>query len=174
MTNIEIVEKARNTVYRHDPDEAFSPEELGIISAALGIARIALRDQKTNGWISVKDRLPERPEHDWVLVIARFGTEGIFGVPHVAEYVFGKWQFSCLDSTDAEDFFASDSHPLAAPAGTAEKGGRKIMAYNVYISCDRCGEGYSWVRCMLLEEEIHEESINLKFFRQRAKERSSL
>ncbi len=29
-------------------------------------------------------------------------------------------------------------------------------------------------RCMLLEEEIHEESINLKFFRQRAKERSSL
>ncbi len=29
-------------------------------------------------------------------------------------------------------------------------------------------------RIMLLEEEIHEESIDLKFFRQRAKERSSL
>lgn len=29
-------------------------------------------------------------------------------------------------------------------------------------------------RVMLLEEEIHEESINLKFFRQRAKERSGL
>lgn len=27
-------------------------------------------------------------------------------------------------------------------------------------------------RCMLLEEEIREERINLKFFRQRAKERS--
>lgn len=58
---------------------------------------------KAGGWISVKDKLPERPEHDWVLAIAKFIPEGMFGVPHVAEYIHGKWQFRGFDATDAEE-----------------------------------------------------------------------
>lgn len=89
----------QEALYKYDPEERDSVEV-----EARHMAAQALREKQTGGWISVKERLPERPEHDWVLVIARFGTEGIFGVPHVAEYVSGKWQFRCLDSTDAEDF----------------------------------------------------------------------
>lgn len=46
MTNAEIIENARRVLYGHDPDEAFSCVEIGQISAALGVARIALRAQQ--------------------------------------------------------------------------------------------------------------------------------
>lgn len=54
-----------------------------------------------NSWISVGDRLPERPFHDWVLVKIEF-NDGGNGVPHIAELINGKWHFQGLDSFDAE------------------------------------------------------------------------
>lgn len=46
MKNAEIIENARRTLYNHDQNEAFSHEEIGQISAALGVARIVLRAQQ--------------------------------------------------------------------------------------------------------------------------------
>lgn len=42
-------------------------------------------------WISVKERLPDPPEQDWVLVACLLQPEGYYGVPHIAERRNGKW-----------------------------------------------------------------------------------
>ena len=42
-------------------------------------------------WISVKDRLPEHPGYDWVLVQAKMNPEDYYGVPHIAELRNGTW-----------------------------------------------------------------------------------
>ena len=42
-------------------------------------------------WIPTEERLPERPEYDWVLVATKLEPEGWYGVPHIAELRRGKW-----------------------------------------------------------------------------------
>ena len=42
-------------------------------------------------WVSVKDRLPEKPQYDWVLVHITLSPDGFVGLPHVAELRRGKW-----------------------------------------------------------------------------------
>lgn len=42
-------------------------------------------------WIPVSERLPERPEYDWVLVHITLSPDGFVGLPHVAELRRGKW-----------------------------------------------------------------------------------
>lgn len=55
-------------------------------------------------WISVKERLPEAPEQDWVLVACLFQPEGYYGVPHIAEYGNGKWYENGIGvTTDIEE-----------------------------------------------------------------------
>jgi hypothetical protein len=49
-------------------------------------------------WISVKNRLPEAPEYDWVLVQTKMIPEGYCGVPHIAELRRGVWHSSESDS----------------------------------------------------------------------------
>ena len=49
-------------------------------------------------WISVKDRLPERPLYDWVLVQAKMVPEGWYGVPHIAELRHGVWYDNGYDT----------------------------------------------------------------------------
>ena len=49
-----------------------------------------------NEWISVKDRLPDRKEHDWVLIVGEF-LEGGYFVPHIAELRNGIWYVDCYD-----------------------------------------------------------------------------
>jgi len=45
-----------------------------------------------NKWISVTERLPEKPEYDWVLVQVKIvGQETYYGVPCVAELRDGVW-----------------------------------------------------------------------------------
>ena len=39
----------------------------------------------------MKDRLPEKPEYDWVLVHITLSPDGFVGLPHVAELRRGKW-----------------------------------------------------------------------------------
>ena len=41
-------------------------------------------------WVPVTERLPQRPNYDWVLVKTQF-NEGGYGVPHVAELRDGVW-----------------------------------------------------------------------------------
>ena len=42
-------------------------------------------------WISVSERLPERPLYDWVLVAIKLVPENWYGVPHIAELRNGVW-----------------------------------------------------------------------------------
>ena len=48
-------------------------------------------------WISVAERLPEKPMYDWVLVKTELIPEGGSGVPHVAELRNGVWYCDCCD-----------------------------------------------------------------------------
>lgn len=41
-------------------------------------------------WIPVTERLPQKPDYDWVLVKTKF-NEGGYGVPHIAELRNGVW-----------------------------------------------------------------------------------
>lgn len=50
--------------------------------------RDAKQEQK---WIPVSERLPERPEYDWVLVQVKMNPEDYYGVPHIAELRNGTW-----------------------------------------------------------------------------------
>ena len=47
-------------------------------------------EEKTQ-WISVSERLPERPLYDWVLVAVKLVPENWYGVPHIAELRSGVW-----------------------------------------------------------------------------------
>jgi len=55
-----------------------------------------------NEWISVKERLPQKPTFDWVLVLIKMIPEGWFGIPHVAELRNGVWFAECLDDKPME------------------------------------------------------------------------
>ena len=46
-------------------------------------------------WISVTERLPEKPPYDWVLVKTEFIPESGLGVPHVAYLRNGVWYCDC-------------------------------------------------------------------------------
>lgn len=57
----------------------------------------------TNNWISVTERLPEKPEYDWVLVQTKMISEGYYCVPHIAELVNGLWQSDCYEGLPLEE-----------------------------------------------------------------------
>ena len=40
---------------------------------------------KQSPWISVEERLPEKPKYDWVLVIIRDKRDGFIGIPQIGE-----------------------------------------------------------------------------------------
>ena len=50
-----------------------------------------------NEWISVKDRLPEKPDYDWVLVQCKMLPENYYGIPHIAEIRNGVWFTNVVD-----------------------------------------------------------------------------
>lgn len=52
-----------------------------------------LADNTYIPWIPVTEKLPKRPEFDWVLVRIEF-KEGGKGVPHIAEFINGVWYSS--------------------------------------------------------------------------------
>jgi hypothetical protein len=65
---------------------------------------VADRD-RLREWIPVSERLPEKPEYDWVLVATKMDPEGWYGVPHVAELRDGKW-FAQGDDKPLEEWCA--------------------------------------------------------------------
>ena len=68
-------------------------------------------------WISVKDRLPEKTEHDWVLVQLKLVPEDAYGVPCVAELRNGEWYDAdgCLIGTDPEGGCVIATHWMPLP-----------------------------------------------------------
>lgn len=60
---------------------------------------------KQSPWISVKERLPEKPEYDWVLVIVRDKRDGFMGIPQIGELRSdGFWHTVTSDSFNTPDF----------------------------------------------------------------------
>ncbi len=60
---------------------------------------------KQSQWISVEERLPEKPEYDWVLVIVRDKRDGFIGIPQIGELRSdGFWHTVTSDSFNTTDF----------------------------------------------------------------------
>ena len=55
-----------------------------------------------NNWISVTERLPDKSEHDWVLVAIVLVPEERRGVPHIAELRNGVWYAQDSDGEPME------------------------------------------------------------------------
>lgn len=102
----------REEAIKHIITYAYYDDDIPLqVATALDMAISALRAQQeqeskpTNGWISVKDRLPEMGEHyqsDDVLVCIDYRpddpdtTEDIFvSIDHVDFNCFGQGEFSC-------------------------------------------------------------------------------
>jgi len=66
-------------------------------------------------WINVEDRLPERPEYDWVLVQVKMIPENYYGIPHVAELRSGKWYISHFDLPLEETCGVKVTHWMPLP-----------------------------------------------------------
>lgn len=60
---------------------------------------------KQSPWISVKERLPEKPKHDWVLVVVRDKRDGFIGIPQIGELRDdGFWHTVTSDSFNTQNF----------------------------------------------------------------------
>ena len=60
---------------------------------------------KQSPWISVEERLPEKPEYDWALVIVRDKRDGFIGIPQIGELRSdGFWHTVTSDSFNTPDF----------------------------------------------------------------------
>ena len=60
---------------------------------------------KQSPWISVKERLPEKPKYDWVLVIIRDKRDGFIGLPQIGELRSdGFWHTRESDDFNTEQF----------------------------------------------------------------------
>lgn len=51
-------------------------------------------------WISIEEKIPQRPEYDWVLVKIMYDNHE--GVPKVAEYLNGKWHCDLCDNIEKD------------------------------------------------------------------------
>lgn len=72
---------------------------------ALAFKNGAEWQSKQSPWISVKERLPEKPEYDWVLVIVRDKRDGFIGIPQIGELRSdGFWHTVTSDSFNTPDF----------------------------------------------------------------------
>ena len=59
-----------------------------------------------HNWISVTERLPEKPKHDWVLVATMLVPEERRGVPHIAELRNGVWYAQDSEDVPLERHFS--------------------------------------------------------------------
>ena len=60
---------------------------------------------KQSPWISVNERLPEKPKYDWVLVIIRDKRDGFIGLPQIGELRSdGFWHTRESDDFNTEQF----------------------------------------------------------------------
>lgn len=88
-------------------DEIYDPADRGILYRETQDDFIvgAKWHAKQSPWISVEERLPEKPEYDWVLVIVRDKRDGFIGIPQIGELRSdGFWHTVTSDSFNTPDF----------------------------------------------------------------------
>jgi hypothetical protein len=84
---IEQMEDALSPRYLESDGEWTGYNEFS--TSAIRTAITALQEYQP--WVSVKDRLPEKPQYDWVLVRITLNPDGFVGLPHIAELRRGEW-----------------------------------------------------------------------------------
>jgi hypothetical protein len=67
-------------------------------------------------WINVEDRLPSRPEYDWVLVNVQMVPEGWYGVPAIAELRNDVWYFRHDDEPAEKHLSVKVTHWMELPS----------------------------------------------------------
>jgi hypothetical protein len=72
-------------------------------------------------WISVDERLPEKPGYDWVLVATKMVPEGWYGVPHIAELRSGVWYDNHLEVPFEEELSIKVTHWTPMPPNPTSK-----------------------------------------------------
>lgn len=85
-TSEEVADAIEKLTYARDQDREFDD---GTFVDSLDLAITAL--QAYQPWIPVSERLPGKPEYDWVLVHITLYPDGFVGLPHVAELRRGEW-----------------------------------------------------------------------------------
>ena len=88
-------------------DDLYDPTDRGILYRETQDDFIAGAEwhAKQSPWISVEERLPEKPEYDWVLVIVRDKRDGFIGIPQIGELRSdGFWHTVTSDSFNTPDF----------------------------------------------------------------------
>ncbi len=88
-------------------DGQYDPDDRGILYRDTQKDFIAGAEwhAKQSPWISVEERLPEKPEYDWVLVIVRDKRDGFIGIPQIGELRSdGFWHTVTSDSFNTPDF----------------------------------------------------------------------
>jgi len=105
MTPEETLRELRYTAKKHENDivHTFGTR---ISDMATDTARTIEDLLSIMTWISVTERLPERPQYDWVLVRTKFVPDGGYGVPHVAELRNGVWYSQDCDLGPMEEILS--------------------------------------------------------------------
>ena len=91
MTREEAIRTLNFGTWRDNLNSEMSDADSEPLFEALDMAISALKQQQDqeskplNGWISVKDRLPDNKEHDWVLAQV-VEDNGYMHIPRVMEY----------------------------------------------------------------------------------------
>ena len=91
MTREEAIRTLNFGTWRDNLNSEMSDADSESLFGALDMAISALKQQQDqeskplNGWISVKDRLPDNKEHDWVLAQV-VEDNGFMHIPRVMEY----------------------------------------------------------------------------------------
>ena len=91
MTREEAIRTLNFGTWRDNLNSEMSDADSEPLFEALDMAISALKQQQDqeskplNGWISVKDRLPDNKEHDWVLAQV-VKDNGYMHIPRVMEY----------------------------------------------------------------------------------------
>ena len=91
MTREEAIHTLNFGTWRDNLNSEMSDADSEPLFEALDMAISALKQQQDqeskplNGWISVKDRLPDNKEHDWVLAQV-VEDNGYMHIPRVMEY----------------------------------------------------------------------------------------
>lgn len=112
----QTVEEAARThwsesTYNKDAELAYDERDsIAIKALAKAIALRAFKkgadwQSRQSPWISVEERLLEKPKYDWVLVIIRDKRDGFIGIPQIGELRSdGFWHTETSDTFNTPNF----------------------------------------------------------------------